>query len=295
MLKKTPVLLLIFCLFVPVALAASATNGSVLKSGARSFTQAVGNGKVEIHTFLAPGEAAANATHIIELEDRLVLIDMQAMQSYAEEFRKYADALGKPIDRIFLSHEHPDHWIGAIAFQGAAVHALPETAAYIEENGEKILKAKARPGKVPVFAGHVKTGSETIGGVRFVFSRVKDAESEFALMIDIPELKVLVLQDLLYNGIHFYLGHDSMNRWSEQLMDIKSQYDDYNYFLCGHGEPVVTAAGIDPALAYLEVAKEAFRTYGRNSKKIKAMLLERFPDHSAEFLLDIGLKKAIKK
>ena len=71
-------------------------------------------GDVRIHTFVSSFayNNIANATHIIESRNRLVLVDGQFLAPYAQKFRSYADGLGKPIDRVYLSHRHPDHWFG---------------------------------------------------------------------------------------------------------------------------------------------------------------------------------------
>ena len=89
-------------------------------------------GDVRIHSFISSftDNNIANATHIIESANKLVLIDGQFLAPYAAKFRQYADSLGKPIDRLFLSHRHPDHWFGlGPAFSDVPVYALPRPSA----------------------------------------------------------------------------------------------------------------------------------------------------------------------
>src|SRR5271156_1651863 len=97
-------------------------------------------GDVRIHTFVSAftDDNIANATHIIESKNRLVLVDGQFLAHYALEFRKYADDLaetsGKRIERLYLSHSHPDHWFGlgtAFSDSKIAIYALPETINFI--------------------------------------------------------------------------------------------------------------------------------------------------------------------
>ena len=65
---------------------------------------------------------------------------------HAEELANYIAGLGKPVNRIVLSHIHPDHWSGLSVlherFHQAPIYALPEITAYIRENGQKILDAR---------------------------------------------------------------------------------------------------------------------------------------------------------
>src|SRR5579871_4514970 len=91
-------------------------------------------GDVRLHTFVAGfnEDNIANATHIIESRNALVLIDSQFLAPYATQFREYADSLQKPIDRLYLSHRHPDHWFGlGTAFTDIAIYALQETIDFI--------------------------------------------------------------------------------------------------------------------------------------------------------------------
>src|SRR5579862_532611 len=96
-------------------------------------------GDVRIHTFISSfaDDNIANATHIIESKNKLVLVDGQFLAPYASKFRDYADSLGKPIERLYLSHRHPDHWFGlGTAFSDIAIYALPETITFVEEHGQ---------------------------------------------------------------------------------------------------------------------------------------------------------------
>src|SRR5262245_56823477 len=93
-------------------------------------------GDVRIHTFIASFtyDNIANSTHIIESKSKLVLVDGQFLAPYAKQFRDYANSLGKPIERLYLSHRHPDHWFGlGAAFSDIDIHALRETQTFIQE------------------------------------------------------------------------------------------------------------------------------------------------------------------
>ena len=73
-------------------------------------------GDLMIHSLTAPVQAFANSTHIIETPNTLVLVDTQFFLPNAVDVRAYADELGKPIDRLYITHEHPDHFLGSEAF-----------------------------------------------------------------------------------------------------------------------------------------------------------------------------------
>ena len=68
----------------------------------------------------------ANTSHIIELPSQLILVDGQFFAPYAAELKDYVDRLGKPVTRFYISHEHPDHYIGfGDAFPDVADAASP--------------------------------------------------------------------------------------------------------------------------------------------------------------------------
>src|SRR5271170_3739705 len=84
-----------------------------------------------IHTLTAPDEGWSVNTHIVELATQLIVIDAQYMLPYAQEVVSYAEKLKKPIKRLYVSHYHPDHLLGAAAFS-APIYALTEVKAKIE-------------------------------------------------------------------------------------------------------------------------------------------------------------------
>ncbi len=253
-----------------------------------------GKGIGKIHTYRAPYKAAANTSTIIELADRLIIIDFQFKEAFAREFRAYTDSLGKPIDRAYLSHEHPDHWLGSIAFQDIPTYALPEVVAFVEKNGDNIIKKKNKVGKTPKFAGTVEAGVEKIGNLTIEFSIYKNSESHNALLIALPELNTLIAQDLLYSNTHLYLGNDNFDNWISSLQEMLKQYHDYQWFIPGHGDPRTTSAIFDENIDYLKEANLAFAHANGNLDKIKQKLLTTFPKYKCSFFVPFGTGIALK-
>ena len=153
-------------------------------------------GDIRVHTFIASdtGDNIANATHIIESKNALVLIDSQFLAPDATKFRKYAKDLRKPIERLYISHRHPDHWFGLAQFEedDIPIYALSKTIEYIENSGEDLrqkhldkMGKEFVPQKVIVPQKVAKQGgAESIDGVTYVFDRVVDTEIDFLLQSD---------------------------------------------------------------------------------------------------------------
>ncbi len=244
---------------------------------------------VKIHTFISPEDFLANATHIIEGPHELVIVDGQFVVPFAMGFRGYANSLGKPINRVYLSHEHPDHFFGiSAAFGDVPVYALPETIEFLKANGEAIRKDRAAvfgpfvPESV-VIPDHVaKPGKEVIDGITFEVIVHKNAEVETQLAIALPDLGVYITQDLIYSGGHVYL-HKGIEGWIEALEGLKASK--YEFFLPGHGEPAdkkEIQANIDYLKGATKIASES-----ANAEAYKTALLAAYPDRKAPAIIDI--------
>jgi glyoxylase-like metal-dependent hydrolase (beta-lactamase superfamily II) len=251
-------------------------------------------GDVRIHTCVSSftGNNIANATHIIESTNALVLIDSQFLAPNATTFRAYADSLGKPIERLFVSHRHPDHWFGlGAAFTDVPVYALPETASFIKEHGEDSRKDHWKlgdlvPDRVVVPEEIVELGEATIDGVRYVFDRVTDTEIDFHLTIRLPDLRVHVVQDLVYSGTHLYLTPD-MGHWIEVLQAMLTTDDEL--FMPGHGLPA-DKLEVARNIEYLAAAREAVAD-GLSNDGFKQFLLGRYPERKCPGIFDIYLPR----
>ena len=78
-----------------------------------------------IYTFTAPEEGWLVNSHIFEFPTQLFVIDAQYTLPFAREVNRYAATLGKPLTRLYVTHYHPDHLLGAAAFD-APLFALEE-------------------------------------------------------------------------------------------------------------------------------------------------------------------------
>jgi len=252
-------------------------------------------GDVRIHTFISSFayDNIANATHIIESKNTLVLVDGQFLAPYAQQFRAYADSLGKPIDRLYLSHRHPDHWFGlGTAFSDVAIYALPETIGFVRDHGEDSRKdhlakmGKLAPDTIVVPQNVARPGVESIDGVKYVFSRVVDTEIDFLLTIRLPEIGVYITQDLIYSGTHLYLT-TAMDHWIRVLEGML--ISEYELFLPGHGLPAdknEAARNIE----YLSAAQQAVEN-GLTNEAFKDYMLARYPERKCPGIFDIYLPR----
>ena len=236
-------------------------------------------GTVKVDTLISAPEMFTNTSHIIELPSQLILVDGQFFAPDAAELKDYVDRLGKPVTRFYISHEHPDHYIGfGDAFPDVAVYALPEIRAIIEKDGQTTLDARRETfgpliaSKLNVPTQDVVPGTKVIDGVTFVFEKASDNEAPVSLVIKLPELGVAIVQDIVYHDVHLFITGPTAN-WRRALEAIRAETG-YDIILPGHGMPGSKEL-IDKAVAYLDTvddllseAKTAAELQGRHPESI---------------------------
>ncbi|NPE22770.1 MBL fold metallo-hydrolase [Fusibacter sp. A1] len=247
--------------------------------------------EVRIHTFICPEDFLSVATHVIEGPNKLIVVDGQLVNYYAHAFRKYVDDIGKPIERVYLSHDHPDHFFGlSAAFYDLPIYALPETIDSLIESGETIrselkhIFGEGVPDFIVIPEHKVGLDDQLIDGIRFSFDRVTDAEVKFQLVIKLPDYGVTILQDLLYSGSHVYIESTALENWTDYLEEMATH--EKMLFMPGHGEPAdhkEVLANID----YIKTVVGLAIKYQPDVAAYKAAVLELYPDRMAPQIIDI--------
>jgi len=247
---------------------------------------------LRVHTFTAPPSFLANSTHVLETAEALVVIDGQFVAPYAKAFREYVNSLQKPIERVYLSHAHVDHWFGlSTAFADVPVHAAAPTIAALQRHGESERAARAAeygpmvPASMVLPSVTVLPGPDVVDGVKLEVEIVEAAECEAQLLLTLPDHGVTVAQDLVYSGTHVYVTRDTAHTIS--LLDIL-EASASDVFLAGHG-PVADRAEVHRNIDYLAFAQD--RLANDDAAAFKAALLARFPDRACPELLDIFIPR----
>ena len=290
--------------------AAAAKNTEVAQNGgARETRDAAASGRmgailisqfgsVKIHSYLSPLDGFNVNTQVVEGPTAIVVFDGQLLLPYADEVASYVQTLGKPVDRIILSHAHTDHWSGLQVlterFPDAGVFALDGVADQLRARGQARLDS-FRPiygdriaTKVTVPTETITEGVQRIDGITYDFKRFVDAESDLQLAALLPEQKVLMAFDLVFSpNEHAFTVVDHFDHWLIVLnqLDVLQGYDTITI---GHDIPVRRSA-IDSTIAYIKRAKEIHavsadaKTYGEGLKAA-------FPDRQLASMVDFSAK-----
>lgn len=246
--------------------------------------------KVTIHTYTAPENGALVNSHIIETNAHLILVDTQFLLPYAQEMKNFVSNLKKPIERIIISHGHPDHWFGTAAFEGEKVYAIQEVLDEIQETGpaaverNKIVLDSLVPNQAVMPTFVLNEGEFTIDDVVIRVSKVADTESSFMTILELVEQGVVITQDVVYNGVHLFVAQQEFENWKSVLVQLGSRQ--WNLVLPGHGLPTTNEA-FGQMVDYLSFAKETLSQV-ETFAQYKEAVIAKFPEHKGEVLIDLN-------
>jgi glyoxylase-like metal-dependent hydrolase (beta-lactamase superfamily II) len=265
----------------PIAKAADVPPGKITVTKGR---------RVTVHTYTAPEVGWLVNSHIIELPKELLIVDAQYLLPCGRELARYAKSLKKPISRVYITHYHPDHHLGAVALD-APLFALPDVKEKIDSIGERLAgeeRAKFPDGS-GMIADHARRiddvatlGTQVVDGVPLELRPINHAETETALAISIPSERMMITQDLVYNRVHLFLGERRFAGWRQALVEYRAL--PFDKVFPGHGLPG------DPRLyeeniAYLNFA-EAQLPLSSDGDDFKSRLLRQYPTYGGLALLD---------
>ncbi|MFD4511345.1 MBL fold metallo-hydrolase [Streptomyces sp. NPDC058457] len=243
----------------------------------------VDKGNVRVHSYMAPESGLNVTTQLIETPSLLVAVDGQVNVADADEVVEYAKGLGKPLDRLIVTHAHPDHFQGAGRFN-VPIHALEIVREQMAARGDlQDLNGVPIPAAEMAPTDLITPGTEVIDGVPFVFEAVSGGETTDQLLIRLPEHGVLVAQDLVYHHTHLFVGNDDIARWQVILESLAAD-PAYDTILPGHGLPAGPAVLAENA-EYLRVASELL---GDDGEAYKQAIIARFPALGVPFVIDIS-------
>lgn len=254
-------------------------------------------GDVVLHCVQSPEDDELVNAQIIETKNKIILIDTLQLRPYANELRQYIDSLKKPLDRVIITHFHPDHWMGSASFQDIPIYALPEVIESINKYYDffigyhaKRLAEKAgelMPIKKVVPTMEVKEGIIDFDGLKISFTKIIETEAPVILVVELPVQRVLFAQDLVYHKAHSYFGDKTsdgkicLDNWIKVIREF--QRKEYKIVLPGHGDPT-DALVLPSIIEYLEFAKQSYNA-GLKGQDLINTIIQKYPDYKLPLTL----------
>lgn len=263
--------------------AAAAMAGATGPANAQATRTAVENATLVsiekpggvVHTFVTNNDGRVTI-QLIEGPEGLLLVDSGDAPRYSAEARAFAESLGKPIEAVLISHDHPDHTGGLVSYAGLPIFTTSGILANIQ-NG---------PFDKPDNLADIQTldDAETkLAGINLRILNYKGAEAAEQIVIEAPEMGTAIVQDLVYNNAYFFPGMDRPN-WIAVLEDLRGKLA-VETLLVGHGYPA-SQGELTAAIDYLN-EYTAMVEASSGPEELVAKMKQRWPNRMAEGILEL--------
>ena len=248
--------------------------------------------------------------YIVELENSVIVVDTTLALSSAQGLRSEAESYGKPVKAVLMTHGHPDHYTGLVAFsdvprigsQGCVDFAKredviksPTATSYL---GDDYPKSRIFPNKI------VKTGDSFVfDGIQFVFYDLGPGESDSDGMWVFRQdgISHVFIGDTVALNCHCFFRDGHIQEWQKILERLKKEFDERTTrFYIGHGESPCGMEAVDWQIGYNKAFINAVAQLPKTvpviretQEKVLAAMKTYLPGEATQFLLDYEMGETI--
>lgn len=231
--------LVIFTLFDNVALADAFAEVKVQKINDR------------VYALLGPIDAPnkqnggyMNNNLVVIGSKGVILVDAGSHRAVGEHISKaIAKLTPKPVTHILVTHHHPDHHLGSIAFPGAQVISSSNCAKEIANSGQGMVSSMSRmtghqlrDTKAVIPQQTVAPESRTamqIDGINIELITTKTAHTHGDMMVWLADDKILASGDILVHAVNPNFRDGNLKQWITVVDDLLKI--PFQTILPGHG------------------------------------------------------------
>ena len=208
-------------------------------------------------------------TGFIVTSDGVIVIDTGPSLRYGQQMRAaIATVTNKTINRVYITHHHPDHFLGNLAFKDVPVYALEETIQNINNEGAGFadnlyLMVGDWMRGTDVLAPNKKTKASkvSIGGHQLELLALSGHTSGDMALFD-HSTGVLFSGDLIFHERTLTTPHAKINQWLKALNTLDGL--SLNVLVPGHGPVTSDKAPITDMVDYLTWLDATFTKAARD-------------------------------
>jgi len=260
----------------------------------RVFT-AIRSGRDVPPGHLPPGKESlkwiANSATLISGERDAVLVDTFMTVEQCSGLAEAIVANGKTLKAIYVTHGHPDHFFGLKVLQDR----FPDAQALATREVVAKMKLQITPDKlddrrkqfpglpdVISIADPLESNAIDLEGHKLVVVKVGHTDTDDTTCLHVPSIGLVVAGDVVYNGIHPFLGESSRQtrlEWIAALDTIEALRP--SAVVAGHKIP-----GNDDSLRHVVETRQYLRDFIRLNEATKTAvelydrMLELYPDRA---------------
>ena len=228
------------------------------------------------------GGAIANIA-ILDTRDGAVLIDAGPSHRYGTALKALAEQLtGKPVTRVYLTHFHSDHSLGATAFEPGIVSAGPVLTADLKAHGNALTNGMYRVAgdwmrgtEVPAPGRVAEDGLERIGERRFRLIRLSGHTREDLCLFE-EGSGLLFAGDLVFLDRAATTPDADPAGWRRSLDALAAI--NYRLLVPGHGPTEAGARGIDQTRRWLDTVEAQVEAGFERGLDVTELMAEPLPD-----------------
>jgi len=196
-------------------------------------------------------------TGFIVTDAGAIVVDTGPSLRYGEAQRRLIEetAAGKPVERVIITHAHPDHYLGNQAFADIPIYAGRGTIDLINGSGEDFTVNMYRlvgdwmRGTESVAPGRqIEAGSFSVGDHDFRIYFYEGHTAEDLVLLD-ETCGVLYAGDLVFNARTLSTPHADIECWIEALEGLRSI--PFRLLVPGHGDVIEGDSAISQTIDYL--------------------------------------------